>query len=147
MWQRPQTVFLVVNILALAVNLVKPIWALNDQEVLTPFYLKRGDTYIYMPYALTAALAVASITLAIMIIRRYQNRMLQLKLGALNSVMLAGFMVCAVWFANKLMEQDGRGGVSVWWVVLAAAAVLSNWLAMKFIRRDERLVRESDRLR
>ncbi len=146
MWQRPQTVFLIINIIALLISLVRPIWALNADEVLTPFYLKQGDSYIYMPYALTAALAVASVTLAISIIRRYQNRLLQLKLGALNSVMLAGFMVCAVWFANKLME-GGRGKVSVWWVVLAAVAVLSNWLAMKFIRRDERIVRESDRLR
>ncbi|MCS6973234.1 MAG: DUF4293 domain-containing protein [Cyclobacteriaceae bacterium] len=146
MWQRPQTVFLILNILALLVALIKPIWALHADEVLTPFYLKRGEDFIYMPYAITAALAVASITLAVMIIRRYTNRMLQLKLGALNSVMLAGFMVCAVWFANKLME-GGRGKVSVWWVLLAAVAVLSNWLAMKFIRRDERIVRESDRIR
>lgn len=146
MWQRPQTIFLVLNVAALLITLVKPIWALNSDEVLTPFYLKRGDSYIYMPYALTAALAVASITLAVMIIRRYAKRMLQLKLGALNSVMLAGFMVCAVWFTNRLAE-GGRGQVSVWWVILAAVAVLSNWLAMRFIRRDERLVRDSERIR
>ncbi len=146
MWQRPQTVFLIINVLALLVALIKPICALGPDTVLTPFYLKRGSSYIYMPYSVTAALAVASVTLALMIIKRYHNRMVQLKLGALNSVMLAGFMVCAVWFANKLME-DGGGRVSVAWVVLAAVAVLSNWLAMKFIRRDERKVRESERLR
>jgi hypothetical protein len=146
MWQRIQTVFLVINIIALLIALVKPIWSLGDDEVLTPFYLKTADSYQYLPYSITAAMAVASITLAVMIIRRYTNRMLQIKLGALNSVMLAGLMICAVWFASRLSE-GARGEISLFWIILAGVAVISNWLAVRFIRRDERLIRNADRLR
>ena len=149
MWQRIQTVFLVITIVSLLVALVQPIWEAQAGEttwVLTPFYLLENTTYSYLPYSITAILAVAAITIAILTIRRFDNRQLQIKLGALNSLILAGFMVSAVMFAHKLMEQH-QGATGKVWLILAGAAVISNWLAIRFIRRDERIVKDSDRLR
>lgn len=149
MWQRIQTVFLIITIVSLVVALVQPIWQGQSGDAtltLTPFYLLQGNDYTYMPYTLTAILAVAGITLAIITIRRYDNRLLQIKLGALNSLVLAGFMFSAVIFTSKLSEQH-QGSVGMIWLILAGVAVISNWLAIRFIRRDERVVRDSERLR
>lgn len=149
MWQRIQTVFLGVAAIALIVGLVMPLWEARAGEeiiVLTPFYLVRGGQYFYYPYALTASLSVAALTLIFLTIRRYDNRMVQMKLGLFNTLILTGIMVCIVVFVIQLQNQypvarNGYGMYSVF------AAVVCNWLAVRFIRRDEKLVRDSDRLR
>ena len=150
MWQRIQTVFLILTIVSLAVSLVQPIWISQADDlmiVLTPFYLIKDSAYIYLPYSLTAVLAVAGITLAIIEVKRYDNRKLQIKLGALNSLVLAGVMICAVWFSSELSKEfavEFKYGVGLY---LTFVAVLTNWFAVRFIRRDERIVKDSDRLR
>lgn len=151
MWQRIQTVFLGITIISLLVSLVQPLWKFTAEGttvVLTPFYLSTNEIFEYMPYSLTAAFAVAAITLSIIIVRRYDNRVLQIKLGALNSLLLAGVMICAVWFGTNLTEKYSGAGVSYGiGLYCMFAAVICNWLAVRFIRRDEKLVRDSDRLR
>lgn len=149
MWQRIQTVFLAIAIIALIVALILPVWearAGEEQIVLTPFYLLTGTQYLYFPYSLTAVLAVAGITLAFLTIRRYDNRLTQMKLAGLNTLILMGVMICIVVFVMKLNNQYpiARNGIGMYFVF---GAVLCNWLALRFIRRDERLVRDSDRLR
>jgi peptidoglycan/LPS O-acetylase OafA/YrhL len=150
MWQRIQTVFLVLTIGSLLVALVQPIWQAQSGDalvVLTPFYLVKGTHYLYWPYAITAVLAVAGITLAIIAIRRFDNRQTQIKLGALNSLVLACVMISAVWFTSELSKDyttDFKYGLGLY---LTFVAVISNWLAVRFIRRDERIVKDSDRLR
>lgn len=150
MWQRIQTVFLAITIASLAVALVQPIWQTqtgNAMIVLTPFYLLNDTVYSYLPYSLTAVLAVAGITIAIIEMKRYDNRQLQIKLGALNSLVLASVMICAVWFTSNLSEEytsDFKYGLGLY---LTFVAVLANWLAIRFIRRDERIVKDSERLR
>ena len=100
----------------------------------------------YMPYCLTAILAISSITIAIIEIGKYKDRVLQMKLGALNSLFLAGTIVSAFVFSNNLAKefQGGQLGLGLW---LPGIAVLCNLLANRFIRRDEKLVRDSNRLR
>ncbi len=150
MWQRIQTIFLVMTIIALLVALVQPIWQIQEGEttiVLTPFYLLKGSVYTYLPYTITAVLAVAAITLAIIEIRRYDNRQMQIKLGALNTLILACYMISAVWFASELSKDYPAGFQYGLGLYLTFVAVISNWLAIRFIRRDERIVQDSNRLR
>jgi heme/copper-type cytochrome/quinol oxidase subunit 3 len=150
MWQRIQTVFLGITIIALAISMILPIWQgqLDGAPIiLTPFYLKQSDVYTYLPYSLTAILVVAGMTLALIEIRRYDNRILQMKLGVLNTLILAGSMVCVAVYTMKLAEKYPEGsqnGIGMYFIFIA---VLCNWLAVRFIRRDERLVKDSDRLR
>ena len=154
MWQRIQTVFLVIAIISLIASIFFPIWIHNDplgqKHVLTPLGYsveEKGVANIqYMPYAITAMLAAAAATLAIIEIRKYRNRVLQMKLGALNSFFIAGMIAAAVIFSNNLMKtfQGGSYSLGLW---LPGVAVLCNFLANRFIRRDERIVRDSDRLR
>src|SRR5687767_2648963 len=150
MWQRIQTVFLAITIIALIISLIMPVWQGQSEDgavVLTPFYLLQKEQYVYWPYSLTAVLVVAGITLALIEIRRYDNRILQIKLGALNTLILAGAMVCVAVYTMQLAKQYPTGSQNGMGMYLIFAAVLCNWLAVRFIRRDERLVKDSDRLR
>jgi ABC-type cobalamin transport system permease subunit len=150
MWQRIQTVFLAITIVALIISLIMPVWQGQSEGgavVLTPFYFLQKDQYAYWPYSLTAMLVVAGITLSLIEIRRYDNRIIQMKLGALNTLILAGAMVCVAVYTLQLAKQFPTGSKNGMGMYLIFVAVLCNWLAVRFIRRDERLVKDSDRLR
>lgn len=155
MWQRIQTVFLVIGILSLIAAILFPIWVHDaggqTHKLFALHYTvtgQSGETISteYIPYCLTAILAIASITISIIEIGKYKNRILQMKLGALNSLFLAGTIASAFIFSNQLANeyQGGQLGLGLW---LPGIAVLSNLLANRFIRRDEKLVRDSNRLR
>lgn len=148
MWQRIQTVFLAIAALALVVSLVLPIWTIqgDQQATLTPFYYLNGDAYQYIPFSLTAVLSIASITIIITEIRKYKTRLTQMKLGALNSLFLVGIVGSSVYFATQMIKefQGGSYGLAMY---LPVVAVLCNLIANYFIRKDEKLVRDSERLR
>lgn len=150
MWQRIQTVFLLIAIISLIAAILFPIWvhetADQTHKLFAFHYSISGQNPTYFPYAITAILAIASITLSIIEIGKYKNRMLQMKLGALNSLFLAGTILSAFLFSNQLTEefQGGQFGLGLW---LPGIAVICNLLANRFIRRDEKIVRDSNRLR
>ena len=151
MWQRIQTVFLAIVILVLLASLIFPIWSVDingEARVLTAFYYLNNGAYQYNPYSLTAILAVAAATIAFTEITKFKNRLTQIKLGALNSLFLVGVLGLAFYFSNKLMKDiagpKGQYGLGMW---LPFVAVICNLLANRFIRRDEKLVRDSDRIR
>lgn len=152
MWQRIQTVFLAIVIIALLASLVLPIWSIEvngKTSVLTSFYYLNDGIYQYNPYSLTAILAVAAATLAFTEITKFKNRLTQIKLGALNSLFLVGVLGFSFYFSNQLMKglpEGARGayGFGMW---LPFVAVVCNLMANRFIRRDERLVQDSNRLR
>jgi hypothetical protein len=154
MWQRIQTVFLLIAILSLIAAIFLPLWALNDSHPFHQLYAfhyttidaNGNKTPSYFPYCITAILFIASITLSFIEITRYKDRLLQIKLGTLNSLLLAGGLGSAVYFATSMVKtyQGGQYGLGLW---LPGLAVICNWLAMRFIRRDEKLVRDSERLR
>jgi len=154
MWQRIQTVFLAITIMALIAAVFLPIWIYEDvtgkkHELYALHYSVTDNgvkTSTYLPYSLTAMLIVAAATLAWIEITKYRDRMMQIKLGALNSVILAAALGCGVYFASDLVKtfQGGIYGLGLW---LPGISVVFNWLAMRFIRRDEKLVRDSNRLR
>lgn len=93
-----------------------------------------------------AILMAAAATIAVMGIMRFENRMTQVKLGTLNSLILALALGAVVYFYNQVTSQYGYGkfGLSIW---VPFVGVACNWLAIRFIRRDEKLVRDSDRIR
>ncbi|HLT73866.1 MAG TPA: DUF4293 domain-containing protein [Ohtaekwangia sp.] len=152
MWQRIQTVFLAIGIVSLIGAILLPIWGTEEGGTVHRLYalqyvtIKDGErSFEYIPYALTGILFIASITIAFIEIRKYKDRILQIKLGALNSLILVGGYAAAVYFGSGFIKSSGGTyGLGIW---LPAVAVLANWLALRFIRRDERIVRDSNRLR
>lgn len=79
----------------------------------------------------------------------FKNRPLQGRLAvgaALASILLA---VLAGFVIYQIFQQMPSGGSVQYGIGLGlpAAALIFNWLAARFIRRDEHLVRSADRLR
>lgn len=154
MWQRIQTLFLTIAILSLVATIFLPIWmheeASGKSHALYAFHystMEKGiKTTTYFPYSITAILAIAAATLAFIEIGKFKDRLLQMKLGALNSLFMAGTIASAVLFANQMFKtfQGGHYGWGLW---IPGIAVISNLVANRFIRRDEKLVRDSERLR
>jgi hypothetical protein len=154
MWQRKQTVFLAIAIACLVGMIFFPVWEAKDETTrftLYPLYygVKTGDTntVVYFPYCIIAILGIAAATIAAMAIGKFENRLLQLKLGALNALLMAGCMGSAAYLAIKLIQANhmsGSYGVSLFF---PAVAMVCNMIANRFIRKDENLVKDSDRLR
>lgn len=159
MWQRVQTIFLALISLTMIVFLFVPIWQeiSTDGEVLTltAFALKQYTvegviiSTTGFPYFFVGIAAILVAMVAIYEIIRYDNRLTQLKLGALNSLLMAVVLLLAVWFcieADKEINPAVRGSYEIG-LFLPMVAMLFNVFANRFIRKDERLVRSVDRIR
>lgn len=154
MWQRIQTVFLAVVVISMIALIFMPIWVYapeteNSHQLFALHYTEKTNgvaNTVYMPYAITAMLAIATATVAFISIGKFSNRVLQMKLGVLNSLLMLGTMVAIVVFILDLAKahQGGQYGSGFWMVAIGVAA---NFLANRFIRRDEKLIRDSERLR
>jgi hypothetical protein len=153
MWQRIQTLFLVLVVVSMLVSFFLPIWRVSNGTTEMQLYplhfstIENGvKTTQYFPFSLMAILMAAAATIAVMEIMRFDNRMTQVKLGTLNSLILALVLGSVVYFYNQVTNQYGFGkfGISIWVPFIGVAC---NWLAIRFIRRDEKLVRDSDRIR
>jgi ABC-type methionine transport system permease subunit len=155
MWQRIQTVFLAMVAICMAIAIFLPIGifidpSTGDSHQLYPIHytIVSNGTRVstYFPYVITSVLMAAAATLAVISITKFENRITQVKIGTLNSLVLAVVMVAMVWFFNPFAKQypGGKLGLDLW---ITFAGVTFNWLALRFIRRDEKMVRDSDRLR
>lgn len=155
MWQRIQTVFLAIVAATMIATIFFPIWVYepataNSHELYALHYTVKENSVAntqYFPYAITAIFSIAAATLAIISIGKYSNRQLQRKLGALNSLFMAGAVACAVYFANQLIRSHPTCGQYSLGLYLPVVAVIANFVANRFIARDEKIVRDSDRLR
>lgn len=149
MWQRVQTIFLVLVIGSMIAMFFFPIWiGSSDGKTvfLNALMLDAGEEVIYFPYSFVGTLAIAAATVAAFSIFKYKNRLTQVKLGALNSLLMASTMVLPLFVFIKPLEADYTGGYGIG-LFLPAIGLICNSIANRFIRRDERLVKESDRFR
>jgi hypothetical protein len=158
MWQRIQTVFLALVIASMVIGIFFPIWVGHSGGITHKLYPLHYSTYQdgdngvvsaaqYFPFAITAMLMVAAATIAFMELRRFDNRILQIKLGTLNSLILMGVMISAVVLANQMTDKFPSDWDYGFGLYIPFAGVTFNWLAVRFIRRDEKLVRDSERIR
>ena len=154
MWQRIQTIFLAIAIISLITSIFFPIWSHKESTGKSHYLYALHYTVVendertttYFPYSLTAIFTIASVSIALIEIGKFKNRMLQMKLGALNSLFLVGTIGSSLYFATQMIKtyQGAQYGLGIW---LPGLAVLCNLLSNRFIRKDEKLVRDSDRLR
>ena len=96
-----------------------------------------------------AALAVLAVVVALVEIFQYKNRLNQIKLGALNALLMAIALASSWYFsyqAETWVAPETQGNYDAGFFVLPIALLL-NILANRFIRRDDKLVRSVDRLR
>ena len=165
MIQRIQSVFLLLVAICMALVLAFDIWqkaSVTEEEMVTldAYYLTHvqiqgtpenpAEEVIQQQAAwYIAILASLSAVVALYSIFRYDNRLLQMKLGALNSLLIGGAFVAAMFLQYKGEEMliTGASGEHLAGFYLPVAALLFNMLANRFIRKDEALVRSADRFR
>lgn len=96
-----------------------------------------------------AILAGIAAVVAFYSIFRYDNRLMQMKLAALNSLLIGGTLAACIFLVSEGQEMmpTGDEGVYRTGIYLPGAALLFNMLANRFIRKDENLVRSSERFR
>lgn len=154
MIQRIQTVFLIVVVVALITFNFFPYWTGTNPADGSGHALY---SYAHIMYGVEAGtsvqglfIGVAIITgiavlIAVLEIFAYKNRLTQMKLGVLNSVLMTLTLLLMTYFVLG-MQQNYTGTFGIGLFVFAMA-MLFNILARRFIQKDERLVRSVDRLR
>ena len=157
MIQRIQSVFLLLLALAMLSVLFLPIWSKFDPGSKQTVVLTATQLAFEQPAAGAApvatwpiaVLAVASAAVAVLEIFQFRNRFNQLKLGAVNFLLIVGTIGAGFYYSGvgeRLLNIKIPGEFAAGFY-LPTLALLLNLLANRFIRNDERLVRSQDRLR
>ncbi len=164
MIQRIQSVFLALVAIFMILTLFFPLWQKMDtenSEVATITSLEvthikfaddeqGSDEVLYSKNIVyVAILSLLSVAASLFSIFQYRNRLRQIQLGALNSLLIGVPMFIVVYNsldAEKLISTGFRGSFT-WAFYLFPVCLILNSLANRFIRRDEKLVRDSQRLR
>lgn len=164
MIQRIQSVFLLLAAILLMAALFFPLWSETDTQK-----LERAELNVYElryekinadgtraelinskdTFYLSIFLFVGA-AIALFSIFQYKNRLRQIQLGALNSLIIAAsFMVGYFIYVTKaeaLVDPNQQGDFEMGFY-LPIVALICNSIANRFIRKDENLVRSADRLR
>jgi len=157
MLQRIQTIFLAIAVIGMGVFVSFPIWskigvsgesALLNATKLT-HQLNAAQSEVQPVYYLII-LAVLVAGVAAYAIISFKNRVLQSALCAVNSMLMTVMMGLIIYFTfyktSKLFEPELPGQYDIGFYGLVAA-MLANVFANRFIRKDERTVQKSNRLR
>ncbi|TDB60458.1 DUF4293 domain-containing protein [Arundinibacter roseus] len=158
MLQRIQSLFLAITTLGMGGFIALPIWQKiatdGVQEAsMTAFYLTHQTTAVQstvLPVFYLAGMAALVAVLSAFAIFKYRNRLLQSALCAVNSIFMTVILAATVYQtfykAAKWFDPEVTGDYLTGFYALVIA-MLANVLANRFIRRDERLVKESNRMR
>lgn len=93
------------------------------------------------------ALTIIASIIALVSIFQFKNRLNQMKLGALNALIMAsvlGLSYYSIFQFEGIIEGNGQISFGFY---CPAAAMLMNILANRFIRKDDKLVKSVDRIR
>jgi glucan phosphoethanolaminetransferase (alkaline phosphatase superfamily) len=159
MIQRIQSVFLFLLVLAVISMLFLPLWSktgtTGETVVLSAWNINLqpdADTAGQPVKSAMAIglLAIAAAIIALVEIFQFRSRLNQMKLGLLNTLILAALFgtsfYYAAYVAAELVEGADNGSYHAGFY-MPMLALLLNALANRFIKRDEDLVRSADRLR
>ena len=161
MIQRIQTIFLFLYIAALISTFFFPVWqkiSFNDQtnevdvivtgHVSSVIYDKAGEAIIYDNFWVGGFIIIACIVAA-MSIFSFKNRLTQIKLGTLNSLftsLLVIYYLYEIFYNIDYIDIKDKISFLISFYLIFLA-IFFNFLANRFIRKDELLVRESERIR
>lgn len=155
MIQRIQSLLLLISASLLSICLLTPAWQATS----------KGTEYHLNSFALTishdtistdknlffiAALLGVSILLTLYIIFKYENRVLQMRLNMMNTILICLIEGLYFWFIReaKLLigaaEFSEKFGLAFY---MPLAALVLCFFAGKRIQRDEELVKSVDRIR
>ncbi|QJW87906.1 DUF4293 domain-containing protein [Spirosoma taeanense] len=169
MIQRVQTIFLFLIVVAMGVALANPLWEKAGSQPSEMAYMtalqysqqetvpqqagvpvqQSSTTVITSLWYLGLLIGLVALS-SIYAIFQYRNRLTQTALCAVNALMLTAIMGIILYrtlYAGKEFGNSADQGSFLLGFYAIIAALVFNALANRFIRRDEKLVRGSDRLR
>lgn len=162
MIQRVQSIFLVISAIAMGLMLFLPLWqkvSIEPPEVATlnAFHLTyevldhntESKQSILKNTFYIALLGSLSVTLSLYSVFQYKNRLRQIQLGALNSLVIGitlGVLMYFVFKVETLIEPTQRGNY-LFGFYLPLTSLFCNFTANRFIRKDEKLVKSMNRIR
>ncbi len=157
MIQRIQTVFLFLIAVAMGIALSNPLWEKagvqsSEYARLTALEYSQqqgGTNFITPVWYLGLLLALVALS-SLYAIFQYRNRLTQTALCAVNALMLTAIMGIVLYrtlYAGQAYGNAADQGNFLPGFYAIIAALVFNALANRFIRRDEKLVRGSDRIR
>jgi hypothetical protein len=156
MIQRIQSIFLFFIGACMIAMLFLPIWTKTGAEgeiarlsaISLTYKTQAASGSITTSYI--GVLCVIAMILAYSSLFSFKNRMLQIKLNLANSLVMVSVMGCCAYLISYHGEQmlgiGTKGSVGVGLFMPAISLVL-NMLANRFIWKDEKLVKSSNRLR
>lgn len=155
MIQRIQSLYLVAVVALMATALLTPlayfaagsnIYELFAFELVNQANDAASQSTIYMGVIVALATIIPLITIFL-----YKNRMLQIRLCAVELVLLLGaqiFMALYYYLGNRMFEhlEFHTQGIRIA-IIFPLVAIILDYLALRAIFKDEMLVRSLDRIR
>ena len=161
MIQRIQTIFLILFVISLVTSFFFPVWQkieISDENgnveamvtgyISTDVFEKDNETILYDQFYISA-IVILSCLLAVFSIFSYKNRLTQIKLGTINSFITSLLVIFVLYetFYNDVYKEINDKISFLISFYLIFLAIFFNFLSNRFIRKDEILVRESERIR
>jgi len=160
MFQRLQTIFLILIVLCMFTLFFVPIWHKVDPATGHAYKMhawhlqainpvdKEGQR-ILIPYIFIGIMASIVIMVALYVLFRYDKFTLQLQLGALNSLLMTGIIGLMVYLTRQdearfIKHITGHYQIGF---ILAIIALIGNLLSNQLIKKDEQLMRSMGRIR
>ena len=156
MLQRPQTIFLIISILGMGVFLGLNSWTkVSESETILVnafqiLEMKGGLAASSKAIFYVAVMSIISMGVALFAILQYKNRVRQMLMCAFNSLLIAaalGVLAYHIKYDAMVLGDQTVEGSWTYGYIGGFIALASNWLANRFIRKDEKLVRSADRMR
>lgn len=157
MIQRIQSIFLLLAVLANLAVLMLPVWQSDltgnssmisalvvegeNTENTLQFFEHTDSTHLAMHSLFLGMVVLSSLLLAFTIFR-YNDRPGQIRLTYIGIILIFVEILAVV-----LLAQSGTAARPQIGFGLPVVAILLSWLAARFIRKDEDLVRSVDRIR
>ncbi len=153
MWQRAQTVYLLLLVIVLSLTVVFPFANYSSGEEYVRFNIfglseNKGNVDTWFPYYITIALSVG---LSLFSVTQFKNRKRQLNLGKINyfvillTIIMLFIDITSV--AGNLNMSKEDINYDIVGFMLPVAAMAFQFLANRGIKKDEALVKSMDRLR
>jgi hypothetical protein len=155
MLQRIQSVLLLLSAIALGVFLGTNVWyseTITGKVIVNPYQVlatQGGLASFQKDIFYVAVMAGIAIAVAIFTIFQYKNRVRQMLFVALNSLLIGAAVAISVYhvkYDGMTIEGAGEGNFD-YGIYAGFTALALNWLANRFIKKDEKLVKSADRMR
>lgn len=155
MWQRLQTVFLLIasaiNLLLLGLNMAE-IEVETQRFFFDIYTMQNGETMeiIYESYFIFPLLVLSAL-LSLIIVSLYKKRQLQIKLAQLNLFLQVAFIAVFFFIVDDALTSNQWDSEAVVHygigTYLSLLPLIFIYLAIRYIKKDDALVRAADRIR